>query len=131
MWFNFQFIQNEIERSWASNQYIYVRNLFVRAPTPFFNQGLIVDSDQSIHPSNVGLSASLDHLRQETVVGTLQEPPSIEELKEKGRQVNEIIQRAVSAKIWSSTLAADLALTHFCRGLMPAFVTYKKKKGAA
>jgi len=126
---NFRGIRTEIETSWRSNEYIYVRNLFVRAPTPFFNQGLIVDSDESIHPSNVGLSGSLDQLRERTCVGTLSDPPSLKQLQERAMEINGLIQNTVSEKIWNSTIAADRELTKFCKELMPAFVSYRKKRG--
>jgi sulfatase maturation enzyme AslB (radical SAM superfamily) len=126
---NFRMIRLLIEKDWKKKQYLYVRNLFIRAPTPFFNQGMIVDSDSSIHPCNVGLSGTLDHLRKKTQVGSLANPPTLEKLLQRGKTMNSIIQEAVTPRIWESTLAADQELTTFCKELMPAFVTYRKNKG--
>ena len=128
---NFSDIRQEIQADWERGKHVYVRNLFVRAPTPFFNQGLIVDSDETIHPCNVGLSGSLDHLRGQTQVGSLSDPPTVELLKSRAAGMNDLIQSAVPEKIWKSTLAADAELTRFCTELYPAFVAYRKKKGSA
>ena len=117
-----------IKARWSEGQYLYVRNLFVRAPTPFFNQGLIVDSDSTIHPSNIGLSGSFDHLHQETTVGTLSEPPTRAQIEHAAATVNALIQRTVSARIWNATLAADAELTKLCEHLMPHFLRYKHRR---
>lgn len=127
---NFARIQEQIQQQWREGRYLYVRNLFVRAPTPFFNQGLIVDSDSTIHPSNVGLSGALDHLRAETEVGTLSHPPSRVELDTAASRVNALIQESVSERIWNSTLAADAELTHFCAALLPDFLRHKRSRQA-
>ena len=124
----FSQIAKEIAQDWQDSQFVYVRNLFVHAPTPFFNQGLIVDCDETIHPSNLGLSGSLQELRGKTAVGTLLNPPDRERLEEKGLQVNQMLQEFVSEKIWSSTLRADQELTRFCERLFPHFLRYKKRK---
>jgi sulfatase maturation enzyme AslB (radical SAM superfamily) len=128
---NFMLIQQEIQDAWLDNHYLYIRNLFVRAPTPFFNQGMIVDSDETIHPSNVGLSGALDHLRKQTQVGSLSVPPTLESLNEKSLKINKIIKSSVSEKIWNSTLSADAELTRLCHNLMPSFLMYRKNKGSA
>jgi len=128
---DFLLIQRAIEETWVDNHYLYIRNLFVRAPTPFFNQGMIVDSDETIHPSNVGLSGALDHLRKQTQVGSLLAPPTLDDLNNKSLKINNIIKDNVSKKIWRSTLAADAELTSFCQNLMPSFLMYRKNKGSA
>lgn len=125
---NFQKIAEHIKQDWKEDKFVYVRNLFVRAPTPFFNQGLIVDCDGSIHPSNVGLSGSLEDLLHKTRIGTLANPPSLELMTEKSQEINELIQNSVSEKIWTSTLKADQELTKFCEDLFPSFLRYKKNK---
>ena len=117
-----------IKKRWSAGQYLYVRNLFVRAPTPFFNQGLIVDSDGTVHPSNIGLSGSFDHLHQETTVGTLSDPPSRTQIETAAANVNALIQSTVPARIWKSTLAADAELTKLCEHLMPYFLRYKQSR---
>ena len=74
-------MSERIQARWRSGQKTYVRNLFTWAPTPFFNTGLVVDADRTIHPSNVGLSGALDHLRSETSVGSLDDPLGREALR--------------------------------------------------
>ena len=127
---NFQKIAKDIIQDWQQGRLVYVRNLFIQAPTPFFNQGLIVDCDRTIHPSNLGLSSSLEELRGRTTVGTLDAPPSLKDLEEKSQQVNEMLQEFISEKIWTSTLRSDQELTRFCQVLFPHFLRYKKKKRA-
>ena len=70
---SFAEIGRQIEMAWSNNERLYLRNLFTWSPTPFFNTGLIVDSDRSIHPSNVGLSGSLEGLLGRTRLGTLED----------------------------------------------------------
>jgi hypothetical protein len=116
---------------WKAGQKTYVRNLFTWAPTPFFNTGLVVDADRTIHPSNVGLSGALDHLRDKTVVGTLDAPPTPEMLAEGAQTVNALLEDALPEKTWSSTLNVDASLTQFCKRLYPHWVRYKRDQDAA
>ncbi len=109
----------------------YVRNLFTYAPTAFFNTGLVVDSDRTIHPSNIGLSGTLDHLREQTIVGDLDSPPTREELQQASSRVNGILETALSDKVHASTLAVDHELTLFCRSLYPHWARYKRRRDAA
>jgi hypothetical protein len=128
---NFDLIRSGIVESWKSGSHIYIRNLFVRAPTPFFNTGLIVDADGTIHPSNLGLSGSLDHLRSKTQIGDLNDPPTPAELANKSEQINQLLQNELPSRIWESTLAADAELTRFCSALWPPFVRYRKARDVA
>ena len=125
---NFQKIAADIIQDWQNGNFFYVRNLFIHAPTPFFNQGLIVDCDKTIHPSNLGLSSSLQELLGKTAVGTIDNPPDLQTLEEKGLQINQMLQEFVSEKVWRSTLRADQELTTFCEMLFPHFLRYKKRK---
>ncbi|MCB9778823.1 MAG: radical SAM protein [Alphaproteobacteria bacterium] len=117
-----------IEAEWGAGRRLYVRNLFTWAPTPFFNTGFVVDADRTIHPSNVGLSGQLDGLRGRTQVGTLDEPPSVEALRERAAQVNDMLQDVLPPRIWQSTLAADAALTRFVRRLYPAWAQGRRAR---
>ena len=128
--YNFRRIASDIIDDWQKGHFIYVRNLFVQAPTPFFNQGFIVDCDETIQPSNLGLSSALEELREKIAVGTLDNPPSLEVLEKKGFEVNQILKEFVSPKIWNSTVLADQELTRFCKMIFPYFLRYKKKKSA-
>lgn len=121
-----------VRARWAAGEAFYLRNLFTRAPTPFFNTGFVVDSDRSIHPSNVGLSAALDELRHETRVGTLDEPPSPEVLAAAAARMPALLAERVPERAWRSTLAVDAALTRLCEGLYPDYLAYRAaRKGAA
>ena len=127
----FDGIANVIREHWAADKQLYLRNLFTYAPTPFFNTGLVIDSDATIHPSNVGLSGKLDALLGKTEVGTLDNPPSLEELQERERQVNELLKNELPERVWSSTMAVDAELTRMCEGLYPDYVAYRKRRKVA
>jgi hypothetical protein len=124
----FEQIGDSIRSSWEKGERFYLRNLFTRAPTPFFNTGLVVDSDRTIHPSNVGLSGALDELRFRTQVGDLDSPPTPQELKERAAQVNGMLQEVLKPDIWAATLAVDSELTRMCRGLYGDFARYRELK---
>ncbi len=121
-----------IQKRWERNERFYVRNLFTWAPTPFFNTGLVIDSDRTIHPSNLGLSGALDDTRDLTMIGTLDEPPSQEALDEGARRVNDILQANLSTHVWESTHAVDGHLSSFCRSLYEPYARYRvQRRGGA
>ncbi len=126
----FDAIAARIEARWAAGEHTYVRNIFVRGPTPFFNTGMVVDADRRIHPSNVGLSGKLESLLDRTAVGTLDDPPTADELSARSAHVNDWIRASVSHHVWASTLAVDRLLTRFVRRLCPAFVRQRKARHA-
>ena len=116
---------------WKRQERTYVRNLFTYAPTPFFNTGLVVDSDRTIHPSNIGLSGALDNTRLATQIGTLDDPPDEQRLADGAARVNAVIETTLDPKVLESTRAVDAELTAFCRALYPHWARYKRDKGAA
>ena len=120
-----------ITRRWQRNERTYVRNLFTYAPTPFFNTGLVVDSDGTIHPSNIGLSGALDHTRDLTLVGTLNNPPNQQQLIESAARVNDVLEASLDPRVLASTRTVDALLTKFCRGLYPHWARYRRERGAA
>ena len=125
---NLQLIAKSISSLWEQNRYVYIRNLFIQAPTPFFNTGVIVDSDRSIHANNLGLSEKLTNLRSKTQLGTLDVPPTRVQLQQKAQEINSILESELPSNIWKSTMAADAALSRFCAQLWPKFLRYKKRK---
>ena len=127
----FHEIGDLIVHRWKSQQRTYVRNLFTWAPTPFFNTGLVVDSDRTIHPSNIGLSGALDELREKTKVGDLDDPPTPERLTEGAKQVNALLKDSLNERTWESTLQVDHALSDFCKRLYPHWIRYKREQDAA
>ncbi len=122
--------QRVVER-WRRAEFTYVRNLFTWAPTPFFNTGVVVDADGSIHPNNLGLSSALEELLPDTRVGTLDSPPTSEQIEAKAREVNGLLERALPPEVWQSTLSVDRELTRFCHGLYGEFLQYRRKRKAA
>ena len=127
----FQQMSERIQARWRQGTKTYVRNLFTWAPTPFFNTGFVVDADRTIHPSNVGLSGALDHLRSQTAVGSLDEPPSHVQLRERTEQVNQILESSLDPHVLDSTRTVDGKLSDFCRGLYPHWAAYKRRGSAA
>jgi MoaA/NifB/PqqE/SkfB family radical SAM enzyme len=124
----FSAIADELRAAWARGHNLYLRNLFVQAPTPFFNTGFVVDSDRTIHPSNIGLSGALGDTRVDTRVGTLDNPPTVRALAEKTAQVHTILRAHLSDKVWDSTMAVDQALTRMCRSLYPDYLAHRRRK---
>lgn len=120
-----------IRDRWARGERMYLRNLFTLQPTPFFNTGMVVDADRTIHPSNVGLSGSLDELLGETRVGDLDHPPTAAELEERAAQINGLLEQRLSPRVWASTQAVDAELTRLCRSLYPDYVRYRKTRQEA
>jgi sulfatase maturation enzyme AslB (radical SAM superfamily) len=104
--------------AWAAGDRLYLRNLFVRAPTPFFNTGLVVDSDRTIHASNLVLAQAVG---DGDIVGTLDDPPSVEALEQARRRVPALVSAAYSPAILAATSAVDAALTALCDSLYPAW----------
>lgn len=121
----FDAIAERVLSLWSRNVPVHVRNLTTLAPTPFFNSGLIVDADRTIHPSNVGLSGALEELLHQTRIGDLDHPPTPAELDARSLEVNALLARALSPRILESTQAADAALTRFCKKLYPRFFAHR------
>ena len=126
----FRDIQVQIESAWRRQERLYLRNLFTWAPTAFFNTGLVVDADRSIHPSNIGLSGALDGTRDRTVCGTLDDPPTPDELATKATEVNPLLQEVLPPRAWHSTQAVDAELSALCRALYPAYLADRRRRRA-
>jgi MoaA/NifB/PqqE/SkfB family radical SAM enzyme len=126
----FDGIRRIIADRWEAGERLYLRNLFTLQPTPFFNTGMIVDADRTIHPSNVGLSGSLDELLDQTRVGDLDNPPTNEELEAKAASINGLLERSLPPLVWESTLAVDAELTRLCRSLYPLYRRHRSRRGS-
>ncbi|MFZ5479992.1 MAG: radical SAM protein [Myxococcota bacterium] len=124
-------IADVFEEAWRRGERLYLRNLFVRAPTPFFNTGMVVDVDRTIHPSNLILAGAFDGLRGRTAVGTLDDPPTREALEAAGARVPALLREHVPADVLASTEAADAALTRLCNRLYPAYFARLARERAA
>lgn len=127
----FDGIREIIVRAWENDERLYLRNLFTFQPTPFFNTGMIVDTDRSIHPSNVGLSGSLDELLDVTRVGDLDHPPSNEELEAKAAEINGLLEASLPPRVWASTMAVDAELTRLCRSLYAPYRRHRARRRSA
>ncbi|MBT3220698.1 MAG: hypothetical protein HN348_16550, partial [Proteobacteria bacterium] len=114
---SFAAIREHIVEAWRNKQRFYLRNLFTWAPTPFVNTGLVVDADRSIHPSNASLCGLLADLHRHTRLGSLDNPPSEDSLRQASALMPDLLRRHLSEEIWSSTLAADAELSRLCRSL--------------
>ena len=127
----FEAVAASVRATWEAGGYLYLRNLFTWAPTPFFNTGLVVDSDGSVHASNVVLSGKLEELGSKTRLGTLDAPPSAEELDAGAQRTWSLLEGALPARIIESTLAADGELSRFVRGLYPAWAHMKRERSSS
>ncbi len=128
---SFAGIEEVITSTWDSGDRLYLRNLFVHAPSPFFNTGLVVDADRTIHPSNVGLSGQLDGLRERTEVGDLDNPPSLEVLSDRASAIEGMLREGLSEHVWASTRAVDRLLTELCNRLYPAYFQMRAVRSGA
>ena len=124
----FDTIGARIRAEWAAGQPVYLKNLYTWAPTPLFNTGLVVDSDRSIHASNVGLASSFEDLLTETRVGDLDSPPTRAVLSSRAEQIPALIAARVPEPVWRATLAVDEALGRLCRGLYGDYADYKRRR---
>lgn len=124
----FEVVADAVRETWARGDYLYVRNLFTWAPTPFFNAGLVVDSDGSIHSSNVVLSGKLEELAAMTRLGTLDEPPEPETLDASAGRTWELLQRSLPPRIIESTRAVDAELTRFVQSLYPDWARWRRRR---
>ncbi|MCO4769224.1 MAG: radical SAM protein [Deltaproteobacteria bacterium] len=124
----FTAIGDRVRAMWDAGEYLYLRNLFVWAPTPFFNTGLVVDSDASIHTSNVVLSGKLEELGSQTRLGSLDEPPRVEDLDAGAARTWDLLQQELPDKIVQSTRAADAALSGLVESLYGDWARWKRRR---
>lgn len=124
-------IEAEFVQAWASGEYLYLRNLYTRAPTPFFNSGMVVDVDGSIHPSNLILAGTWEDLRGYTAVGSLDQPPRREALALAARQSGAQIRARLAPTVAESTDTVDALLTALCNRLYPAYFRFREHRKAA
>ncbi len=118
----------EIQARWARGASLHLRNLFVWAPTPLFNAGLIVDADGTIHSSNVGMASPFEELLDLTRVGTLAEPPAAAVVDAQVEATRSAIADALPREIWDSTIAVDRELSRFCLGLYGDWAAYRRRQ---
>lgn len=124
-------IAEDFEAAWERGERLYLRNLFTRAQTPFFNTGFVVDCDRTIHPSNLILAGSLDALRRQTAVGTLDHPPEPEALQAAQARVPALLREHLPEAVLESTRRVDALLTALCHRLYPAYVRRRLRERAA
>ncbi|MDP2312080.1 MAG: radical SAM protein [Pseudomonadota bacterium] len=125
---SFSAIAADFEAAWNAGERLYLRNLFVSAPTPFFNTGFVVDADRTIHPSNLVLAEAVG---PRTVVGTLDDPPSAEALAEAAARVPALLAEVYTPDVLASTAAVDRVLTRLCDRLYPAYFRARTARGTA
>lgn len=110
-------IAETILARWGRGEALYLRNLATWSPTPFFNSGLVVDSDGSVHVSNVSFA-----LPVHTRVGSLDAPPSDAAIDERLACLPETLQAALPARVVESMTAVDTELSRLCKMLYPAWL---------
>ncbi len=123
---SFAVIGDTFRAAWARGDRLYLRNLFTRAPTAFFNTGFVVDSDGRIHASNLVLAEAVG---DRTVVGTLDAPPTPEALAAAAEKVPALLAEVYPERVLASTNAVDRLLTNLCERLYPAFFEMRGRLG--
>ena len=124
-------IAHALRAAWEAGTRLVLRNLFVRAPLPFFDAGLVVDADGTIHAGNMALASQMSSLRTHTQVGTLDDPPDPALLAARARKLPALLQAALPAPVWSGTLAADAELTRMCESLYPSWAASRRRAATA
>ena len=128
---SFSEIAQDFEAAWGRGERLYLRNLFVRAPVAFYNTGFVVDSDRRIYANNLILASNLDHLRERFALGSLDAPPSAEDITEAGQRASGFLHDTLGAHVMESTAAADAALTRLCNRLYPAYFARRARLALA
>ncbi len=124
----FHEIGKEFAAAWGAGEFLYLRNLFVLAPTPFYNTGLVVDCDRRVYASNLILSGTWDDLRQTEALGTLDDPPGPDRLAPAAARAAAEIQARLSPTVRQSTEAVDRLLTALCQRLYPAYFQWRERR---
>jgi hypothetical protein len=124
-------IEGEFLDAWRQGEYLYLRNLYTRAPTPFFNSGMVVDVDGTIHPSNLILAGNWEDLRGFTAVGSLDAPPRREAIALAAQQSGAQIRARLAPTVAESTDTVDALLTALCNRLYPAYFRFREQRKAA
>ena len=127
---SFAEIGDLVAAMWKRGERVYLRNLFVNAPVPFYNTGFVVDSDKRIYPNNLVLAGNLDHLRAVATVGTLDEPPTNEALDHAARRSAGFLHDALGPSIMQATAAADAELTGLVNRLYPTYFAMRDARQA-
>ncbi len=125
---SFDQIGDDIAATWAAGEPFYLRNLFVLAPTPFYNTGFVVDVDRSVHPSNLILAGDFDQFRARTAVGTLDDPPDVAALDAGAASTARHLRETLPADVLAATTAVDAALTRLCNRLYPALLARRNAR---
>jgi hypothetical protein len=128
---SFERIAEAFVAAWQAGGRLVLRNLFIRTPLPFFDAGLVVDADGTIHAGNAALAAQVADLRTHTQVGTLDAPPDRAVLEARARKLPALLRAALPEPVWQGTLAADAELTRLCEALYPAWAAARRRSTAA
>jgi sulfatase maturation enzyme AslB (radical SAM superfamily) len=111
-------IRRRVAARWARGERLYVRNVFVRAPQPLFAEGVVVDSDGSIFPSDCILSDVSSGLRAALRCGSVGRPPRLAELRRRSREADGLLEAALAPEVLAATHAVDRELSGFARALL-------------
>lgn len=126
----FEEIEEEIRGAWARGERLYLRNLFVWAPTPFYNTGMVVDVDRRIYASNLILARRFDELRELDALGTLDDPPDTPTLEAGAAKAAAQLRDTLPAEVAASTAAVDQLLTRLCDRLLPEYLAHRARRAA-
>jgi MoaA/NifB/PqqE/SkfB family radical SAM enzyme len=116
---------------WHAGRSLYLRNLFTRSPQPTFASGVVVDVDGRVFPSDCVLADLDEATRAELCCGSVESPPSEEELLRRAVLVPAILERCWPREVVESTRAANALLDAFCRSLLREYLATHRPLSAA
>jgi hypothetical protein len=111
----FAALQVVLRKMAAAGRAAEVVNLARRGSTPLYNDGLVVDADGEVYSSNLVLADAVWPHRKRLSLGHVGRPGA---LAARARsQTSEVLRDSFSDEIMAASLAADAALTAFCRAI--------------
>lgn len=111
----FAALQVVLRKMAAAGRAAEVVNLARHGSTPLYNDGLVVDADGEVYSSNLVLADAVWPHRKRLSLGHVRRPRA---LAARARsETAQVLKDSFSDEIMASSLAADAALTAFCRAI--------------
>lgn len=111
----FQALRVVLKKLAAAGRRAEVVNLVRRGSTPLYNDGLVVDVDGTVYSSNLVLAEAVWPRRERLSLGHVSRPRALAERAKS--DTAQVLKDSFPPEVMVSSLAADAALTAFCRSL--------------
>ncbi len=115
---SFLALERTVVASYRTARPVDVTNLDVQAMYTFFNDGLVVDVDGDVFPTNLFLWRPFDGLRARLRRGAVSDDPAAWRAHPPAADVQRWIAETATATTLASTAAVDALLTASCRRLL-------------